>query len=241
MNSKVDFWEYARSRCITKQRTRLTRFYVEMAPPNRRTETSWDHEYNTLRREKLFRSPPKDHTAYPALQEAVDPHIHSFNAIFRGGSDTGGNRNLLEEAIAEIGPKTFLDGDERAAPAGKNRLTVRYKSVTLQKSQVPPSNKFAKNREILPSECRERHVSYRGKLSATLEFRINEGDPVEFVRDLGQLPIMVKVRISARYIETLETTPKEPSSSTKLGEDWYNCVRLAASSARKSVVGTVNR
>ncbi|KAK2072662.1 hypothetical protein P8C59_007000 [Phyllachora maydis] len=166
--------------------------FQEMAPPNRRTETSWDHEYNTLRREKLFRSPPKDHTAYPALQEAVDPHIHSFNAIFRGGSDTGGNRNLLEEAIAEIGPKTFLDGDERAAPAGKNRLTVRYKSVTLQKSQVPPSNKFAKNREILPSECRERHVSYRGKLSATLEFRINEGDPVEFVRDLGQLPIMVK-------------------------------------------------
>ncbi|KAK4034166.1 DNA-directed RNA polymerase I subunit RPA2 [Parachaetomium inaequale] len=157
-----------------------------MAPE--RTNTSWDHEYNTLRREKLFRNPPTDQTAYPALQLAVDPHIESFNALFR----TDGTPGLLDHALAEIGTKTFLDGDDRAAPAGKNKLTVRYKSVTLQRSQVPPSNKFAKRREIFPAECRERHVSYRGKLTAVLEFSINDGEPQEFVRELGQMPIMVK-------------------------------------------------
>ena len=156
-----------------------------MAP----TSQSWDHEYNTLRREDLFRNPPTDRTAYPALQEAVNPHIESFNALFRD-DDTPG---LIDHAIAEIGTKTFLDGNERAGPAGKNRLTIRYKSVTLQKAQVPPTNKWAKRREIFPAECRERHVSYRGKLTATLEYRINNGEPVEFVREIGQMPIMIKV------------------------------------------------
>lgn len=151
-----------------------------MAPKG--TDTNWDHEFNLLRRQDLFRNPPTDHTAYPALQAAVDPHIQSFDALF----PDGGRKGLIDHGLAEIGTKTYLDPE-------KNRLTVRCKNVMLQKSQVPPSNKFAKNREILPAECRERHSTYRGKLMATFEYRINNGDPVEFVRELGQLPIMVKV------------------------------------------------
>ncbi|KAM5345309.1 hypothetical protein ACJ41O_011171 [Fusarium nematophilum] len=152
------------------------------------TNTEWDHEYNTLRRENLFRNPPKDHTAYPALQLAVDPHLESFNGLLRDDGKPG----LLAHGLADIGSKTFLDGDERAGPEGKNRLTIRYKDVTLQKPQVPPSNKMARNRQIFPAECRERHVTYRGRLSATLEYRINGGDPIEFVREFGQVPVMVK-------------------------------------------------
>jgi DNA-directed RNA polymerase I subunit RPA2 len=157
-----------------------------MAPE--RTKTTWDHEYNIARREKLFRRPPTDHTAYPALQAAVDPHIEAFNALFpRDGP------GLLDHALTEIGTKTFFDGNDTAATAGRNKLTVRYKGVYLKRSQVPQNNKWARTREIFPAECRERHVTYRGKLSATLEFRINDGDPVEFQRELGQMPIMVKV------------------------------------------------
>lgn len=158
-----------------------------MAPST--TNTEWDHQYNTLRREDLFRNPPTDHTAYPALQEAVSPHIDSFNALFR----TDG-QSLLARGLEDIGTKTYLDGDDRATGMeGKNRLTIRYKGVSLQKSQLPPSNKYARNREILPSECRERHCTYRGRLSATFEYRINGGDAKEFTRELGQVPIMVKV------------------------------------------------
>lgn len=153
------------------------------------TDTEWDHQYNTLRRENLFRNPPKDHTAYPALQEAVNPHIESFNRIFRDDGKPG----LLAHGIADIGVKTYLDGDERTGPEGKNVLNIRFKDVHLQRPQVPPSNKLARNREILPAECRERHVTYRGRLSATLEYSINGGDPVEFVREFGLVPIMLKV------------------------------------------------
>lgn len=153
------------------------------------TETEWDHQFNTLRRENLFRNPPTDHSAYPALQLAVNPHIESFNAIFRDDGKPG----LLTHAIADIGTRTFLDGDDRAPSDGKNILTVRYKDVFLQKPQVPPSNKLARNRQVFPAECRERHVTYRGRLSATLEYRINGGDPVEFTREFGQVPVMIKV------------------------------------------------
>lgn len=153
------------------------------------TRTDWDHGYNTLRRQDLFQNPPKDHTAYPALQAAVDPHIEAFNQIFRDDGKPG----ILAHGLADIGTKTYLDGDERAGPEGKNVLTVRFKDVALAKAQVPPSNKLARHKEILPADCRERHVSYRGRLSATLEYRINGGDPVEFVREFGQVPIMLKV------------------------------------------------
>ncbi|KAM0516938.1 hypothetical protein ACHAPE_005050 [Trichoderma viride] len=152
------------------------------------TSTEWDHQFHTLRRQDLFRNPPTDHSAYPALQLAVNPHIESFNAIFRGDGKPG----LLAHGLADIGTKVFLDGNDRADPEGRNRLNIRIKDVTLQKPQVPPSNKLALNREIFPAECRERHATYRGKLSATFEYNINGGDTIEFTRELGQVPVMIK-------------------------------------------------
>lgn len=154
------------------------------------TSTEWDHQFHTLRRQNLFQNPPTDHSAYPALQLAVDPHIESFNAIFRDDGKPG----LLAHGLADIGTKTYLDGNPRAGPEGKNRLTVRIKDVILHKAQVPPSNKMALNRDILPAECRERHSTYRGRVSATFEYSVNGGDTYEFVRELGQIPIMVKVK-----------------------------------------------
>ncbi len=163
-------------------------------PSRNPTDTAWDHEFHTLRREKLFRNPPTDHSAYPALQIAVNPHIESFNALFRDGDpDDIPPLGLIALGLADIGERSFLDGDDQPLPEQRNKLTLRYKRVALQKSILPPANKFARNREVLPAECRERHVTYRGKLSATFEFRINDGEPKEFVREIGQMPIMVKV------------------------------------------------
>lgn len=151
------------------------------------TDTKWSHEFNTLRRENLFRNPPKDRSAYPLLADAVRPHIDSFNAIFEKGG-------LISEAIKDIGTKTFLDGDERSGPAGKNRLSVRILDIFVEKSMIPANNKHStRNREILPAECRERHCTYRGRMSAKLEYRVNDGEPHEFVRDLGQIPLMMMV------------------------------------------------
>ncbi|RKF55606.1 DNA-directed RNA polymerase I subunit RPA2 [Golovinomyces cichoracearum] len=149
------------------------------------TSTTWTHAFNTVRREDLFRNPPSDHSAYPALKSAISPHIESFNALF-------GPEGLISKGLKEIGTKTYLDGDDRASPTGKNRLQITIKQVYLEKSQLPSSNRFSiKNRNIFPAECRERHCTYRGKMSAKFEYQINREEPVEFVRELGQIPLML--------------------------------------------------
>src|SRR5271168_1947573 len=100
------------------------------------TNANWSHEFETLRREDLFKNPPKDHTAYPALEAAVKPHIDSFNAVFE-------RNGLLVQALRDIGTKTFFDGDERAPAATRNKLSIRIKEVFVEKSQLPASNKFS--------------------------------------------------------------------------------------------------
>lgn len=163
------------------------------------TDTKWSVDYNVLRRENLFRHPPKDRTAYPSLAESIRPHIDSFNALFDGSK-------VLEAGLKDIGTKTFLDGDaetpqqkrarqaEGLRPPKRNRLNVRIKEVFLDKPTLPPTNKFTtRNRNIYPSECRERHATYRGKLRARLEYQVNNGDWKESVRELGQVPIMMRV------------------------------------------------
>ncbi|KAH7081873.1 DNA-directed RNA polymerase I polypeptide 2 [Paraphoma chrysanthemicola] len=149
----------------------------------------WTTAYDTKRRHELFANPPKDQTAYPTLAAAVDPHINSFNTIFAPGGQ-------IDEALKDIGTKVFLDGDPYAQPeetGRRNRLSIRIQDVFLDKSVLPPTNKVAlKNRNILPAECRERHASYRGKLRARVEFKVNNGDWREEVCDLGAIPIMLR-------------------------------------------------
>jgi DNA-directed RNA polymerase I subunit RPA2 len=150
------------------------------------TNTTWTHQFDTIRREGLFRNPPKDHTAYPALQAAIAPHIESFDALF-------GEDGLIARGLKDIGTKYYLDGNQNTPLANRNKLSVRFKEIIVNKPQLPDSNKFSKVRGILPAECRERHVTYRGKLSARLEYRVNNGDPIEVTKELGQLPIMLMV------------------------------------------------
>lgn len=181
-------------------------------PPSKapRTSTAWSHEFDTVRRERLFQNPPKDHTAYPALKEAISPHIESFNALFEPNG-------LISKAIEDIGTVTFLDGDSRAGPEGKNRLDIKIKQVLVQKSMLPDTNKFStRNREILPSECRERHVTYRGKLSAVFEYRINEGDPKEVIRELGNLPLMVMVSRHLAKVFSALTARSQTSATSRI-------------------------
>lgn len=158
-----------------------------MSPASSPTTTTWTHEFDTLRRENLFRNPPNDHSAFPALRNAIFPHVESFNALF-------GPDGLIAQGLSDIGTKVCLDGDDRKFSADKNKLQITIKQVYFEKSQLPTSNKFStKNRNIFPAECRERHCTYRGKMSAKIQCKINDEDPIEFVRDLGQIPYMLMV------------------------------------------------
>lgn len=160
-----------------------------MAP----TSTQWSHSYHTLRRNHLFEHPPQGRSAYPALADALQPHIESFNALFE--------HKLVDAAIKDIGTRTYLDGDSDSTPHRKeghsrrqrNRLNIKIRNVYLDKAALPPMNKVStRNRKIYPAECRERHATYRGKLRARVAYRVNQGDWVEADRELGYIPIMLK-------------------------------------------------
>ena len=154
---------------------------------NGETNTKWTTSFDTVRREGLFRHPPRDKTAYPALQVAVQPHIEAFNAVLEKGG-------LLELGLQDIGTKAIFDGAGDAPNPKGNKLSYRISECFVETPRIPITNKFStRNREVYPAECRERHATYRGKLKARLEFRVNSGDWKEVVRDLGQLPIMLKV------------------------------------------------
>lgn len=168
--------------------------------------SKWTTEYDTRKRHALFRQPPQDKTAYPTLAEAIKPHVESFNSIFAP-------QGQLYHALKDIGTKTFVDDpppttdlDGESVEQPQNRLQLRVSEVFLEKSTLPPSNKteIAK-REILPVECRERHVTYRGRFRARLEHRINDSEWKESVRELGHLPIML--RSNRCHLEGL--SPKE--------------------------------
>ncbi|KAL8740209.1 MAG: hypothetical protein Q9190_007066, partial [Brigantiaea leucoxantha] len=162
------------------------------------TNTPWTAEFDTLRREHLFKKPPEDRTAYPALVDALRPHVESFNALLD-------NDKLLDAAIKDIGTKVSLDGE--AGTAGqtdvhmevglplpsRNRLSVRIQEVFLEKAMIPATNKIStQNREIYPAECRERHATYKGKFRIRLQYKVNNEPWQESVREMGQIPIMVK-------------------------------------------------
>ena len=186
------------------------------------TNTQWSAEFETLRRERSFRSPPKDHTPHPLLSEALQPHIESFNALLD-------DRKLLEAALKDIGTKTFLDTapspshtidleqDGQSQNRG-NRFCVRIREIYLDKAMLPSTNKTStKNREIFPAECRERHASYRGKLRTKIEYRLNEGGWKETIRDFGQLPIMLRSNRCHLEKDSPEQLVRHKEESEELG------------------------
>lgn len=187
------------------------------------TNTDWSVQFDTQRREKLFQNPPSDKTAYPSLAESIKPHVDSFNALFE-------DSKILEAGLKDIGIKTFLDGefetsDQKAARKAegirapkRNRLNVRVKELFLDKPTLPPTNKYStKNRNIYPSECRERHATYRGKLRARLEYQVNNGDWMESVRELGQVPIMLRTNRCHLEHATPEQLVTRKEESEELG------------------------
>ncbi|GMM31362.1 DNA-directed RNA polymerase I core subunit [Martiniozyma asiatica (nom. inval.)] len=143
-------------------------------------------QFRTLEREQRFKNPPKDKSAFPLLYQAVQPHVGSFDALTEGPS--GG---LLNIAVKDLGTTTIFDVADPNR-IGPNKLNIRVDSVQISRPEVPFQDKLTTNRDTYPSECRERMISYKGKLSLKLAWSINDGDEQSEVRDCGLLPVMVQ-------------------------------------------------
>ncbi|CAE6435969.1 unnamed protein product [Rhizoctonia solani] len=156
--------------------------------------------FDTLRREDAFRNPSKTSNEVPILQELVAPHIESFNALFDDSNlmlEDGDGKGLLSLGIKDIGPKVVFDGTgtlgETSGAAGwGNRLSIRVSDIAVGRPMVSDKDRNVVERQVYPSEARERLTSYRGKLTVKLAWSVNGGPEHEESRDCGLLPIMVR-------------------------------------------------
>lgn len=146
--------------------------------------------FRTLERENRFINPPKDKSAFPLLQDAVQPHIGSFNALTEG-IDGG----ILNQAVKDIGSKVIFDGkksDENTTYLG-NKLSLHVEYVSITKPMSNGGISSAVEKKVFPAESRERLSSYKGKLLLKLNWSVNDGEECfTEIRDCGGLPIMLQ-------------------------------------------------
>ncbi|CAM0136547.1 DNA-directed RNA polymerase I subunit rpa2 [Umbelopsis sp. WA50703] len=145
--------------------------------------------FRTLEREEAFRNPSDKKFGTPALQEVVKPHLESFDSLTKFGSDNA-SLGLLDLAIKDIGHKTVFDGIGEDGLG--NKITYWIENVTISKPTVTARNTTSLNQKIYPSECRERLITYRGKLQANINWRVNDGPIQTESKEMGYLPLMVK-------------------------------------------------
>ena len=100
--------------------------------------------FQTLIREHSFQYPSASKAEYPALQEAVQPHIDSFNAIT--------SQNLLEIAIKDIGKKTIFDHKSHENGGRGNKLTFWLEDVQLSRPALTSRERTSLNRRLYPAE-----------------------------------------------------------------------------------------
>jgi DNA-directed RNA polymerase I subunit RPA2 len=168
-------------------------------------------DFRTLERQKEALEPSKKGPHHPRLAALGAPHVESFNSIF----DLKGGPGILERAVQDIGKVVVFDQWDPEDGSFGNKIEcmlfwflvyqVNDESLTLKKTVwlsgvnvgkptlESATGRGALHANLMPSECRERGISYRSKIQAKLNWRVNGGPVMTEVRSFGQLPIMVKV------------------------------------------------
>lgn len=78
-----------------------------------------------------------------------------------------------------------------------DKVVLWLDDVHIYKPTVPSSTIGVKTCKIYPTECRQRGATYKGKIIVRLGWSINGKEQEVFEKDLGEVPIMVKVK--SRY------------------------------------------
>lgn len=76
-----------------------------------------------------------------------------------------------------------------------DKVVLWLDDVHIFKPTVPSSTIGVKTYKIYPTECRQRGTTYKGKITVRLGWSINGKEQEVFEKDLGEVPIMVKVKL----------------------------------------------
>jgi len=67
--------------------------------------------------------------------------------------------------------------------------------VCIHKPTIPSGKIGIKNCKIYPTECRQRGITYKGKITVRIGWSINSVEQEPLEKDLGEVPIMIKVKL----------------------------------------------
>lgn len=105
------------------------------------------------------------------------PHVESFDYMLSEG---------LQDCVENIAP-IFVE------LSNGDKIRLRIEECTISPPTIPLNAISVKDRRIYPSECRQRGVSYKGMCSARIGWDINGLKQPSVDKDLGEIPIMMKV------------------------------------------------
>ncbi|KAJ3389524.1 hypothetical protein HDU84_008635 [Entophlyctis sp. JEL0112] len=157
--------------------------------------------FHTLERQRVAVNPSEGRPHHPRIAALSAPHIESYNSMFLFGSGLKAD-GLIDKALRNIGSKTII--------LGGNKMEFWISNLTVSKPLL--HNSRGASGTLYPSECRERGISYKGKLQGKLNWRVNGGSVISEAKLFGDLPIMV--RSSRCNIENAS-----PRELVKLKED----------------------
>lgn len=91
----------------------------------------------------------------------------------------------LSKAIQNLNPVEFLLNDRK--------VKLAITGFSLGRPEVPYGTIGVSNNLIYPTECRQRNATYSAKFLIEVEWYIDGQIQQPFTKDLGNIPIMVKV------------------------------------------------
>lgn len=125
-----------------------------------------------------------EYVLFQLLQQIGLPHIGSFNFMLDRG---------LKKAVEDLNPVEFL--------YNSNRISLSISSASLSPCMVPTGTVGVRNTRVYPTECRQRAATYKGRLIATVNWSMNGCQEDSFEKDMGEIPIMVKVSCTLIYLQ----------------------------------------
>lgn len=95
-------------------------------------------------------------------------------------------REGIHECVKNLNPIEF-------ELATGDRVLLTINGISISNPRVPEAYIYTNNRQIYPTECRQRKISYGGMCNVEIGIKLNDMPKSSINVDLGNIPIMIKV------------------------------------------------
>ncbi|KAJ2849531.1 hypothetical protein IWW36_002569 [Coemansia brasiliensis] len=145
--------------------------------------------FKTLERQQKAISPGNEFE-YPETQKLTLPHIESFNSIWEAAGPK--TPSLMDVAVSLLGKHAMFDRKPDSESQLGTKITFWVDNVRLTHPSLATRETKSSNRLMYPTECRQRSITYRGRLTGTVHYKVGDNPEIAEEKQFGLLPVMVR-------------------------------------------------